>query len=159
MLRTLALGALFSLLWLALSGLFEPLLLGLGAFSVTLVLWVERRIERASGEALPHGVRLVRLPAYLCWLSVEIVKSNIEVTKHILARDLRISPTLLQVPCSQHTDLARVVFANSITLTPGTVSMRVEEGQIEVHALTAEAAADLEAGEMDRRVSRLEGRD
>ncbi|MGI9333108.1 MAG: Na+/H+ antiporter subunit E [Gammaproteobacteria bacterium] len=147
----------FAALWIGLSGHFEPLLLALGAVAVTLVVWIELRIEKATGEALPHGIKVVRLPAYLSWLGVEVVKANIDVARRIVGRPLDISPTVVDVPCSQHSDLARVLFANSITLTPGTVSMRVDERLIQVHALTREAAAEVLAGEMDRRVSRLEG--
>ena len=68
-----------------------------------------------------------------------------------------ISPTIVTVQASQETALGLVIHANSITLTPGTLSIDVEPGLIEVHALSAESIADLESGEMDRRVSRLEG--
>lgn len=157
MLHAIVLTVVFSALWLGLSGHFDPLLLSLGAVSVALVVWIEFRIEKASGEPLPHGIKVLRLPAYLWWLGVEVVKANIDVARRILGRKLDISPAVVDVPCSQHSDLARVLFANSITLTPGTVSMRANKSFIRVHALTREAAEDLLAGEMDRRVSRLEG--
>jgi len=65
---------------------------------------------------------------------------------------------MVKVKASQKTHLGMVAYANSITLTPGTVSVDLrEDGEITVHALTLEAAEDLQAGVMDRRVVRLEG--
>ena len=79
------------------------------------------------------------------------------VGRRALGPGLDISPTLLRVSASQKTDLGRVIYANSITLTPGTVSVDVEGGTILVHALSRDGAAALEEGEMDRRVTRMMG--
>ena len=94
---------------------------------------------------------------YAPWLAWAIVKANMDVTRRILSPSMPISPTLVEVPATQHNQLGQVIFANSITLTPGTVSVDVEDGIITVHALTREAADELATGEMDRRVTRLEG--
>ena len=67
------------------------------------------------------------------------------------------SPRLIVVECTQRSDLGRVVFANSITLTPGTLTLDVRDGRVLVHALTAETAEGLQTGEMDRKVTALEG--
>ena len=69
---------------------------------------------------------------------------------------LPIAPRIVRVNGTQKTDLCRVIFANSITLTPGTVSLDLDEEDIVVHALTEEAADDVQSGDMDSRVTALE---
>jgi multicomponent Na+:H+ antiporter subunit E len=72
-------------------------------------------------------------------------------------RKPRVSPRLFDVPTSQKSDLGRVLYANSITLTPGTVSIRVCGNKITVHAIAEDVAEELEKGTMDRMVTRFEG--
>ncbi len=156
MLHAISLGVTLYSLWLLLSGHFEPLLLTLGAFSCLLVVLIALRMEVIDHES--HPLHLTpRLPLYWIWLLWEIVKSNLAVARLILAPRLSISPTVVRVTATQKSDLGRVIFANSITLTPGTVSMSLDDDQIEVHALTNGMADQLETGAMDRRVTRLEG--
>lgn len=149
--------ALFGL-WLLLSGYFVALILGLGILSCLLVWLVSARMDKADGADRLGELRPVASIRYLGWLMIEIVKSNIDVARRVLSPDLPISPTIIRVPASQSTDLGRVVHANSITLTPGTVSINIGDGEIEVHALSREAAETLAEGEMDRRVSYTEKR-
>lgn len=143
-------------LWLLLSGHYEPWLLGLGAVSAVGVVLFGLRMDVVDHESYPLHLRLLRLVAYWGWLVKEIVKSNLAVTRVVLDPALPVSPTLIRLHPSQQSDLGRVIYANSITLTPGTVAMEVAEDAIEVHALTLEIAEDLAAGEMNRRVSRIE---
>lgn len=142
-------------LWLLLSGHTEPLLLALGLGSALLVVLIAARMEVIDRESHPFHLT-AKLPAYWAWLGWEIVKANFAVAKLILTPSLPISPTVVKVRASQPSELGQVVYANSITLTPGTVSMGLDEGQIEVHALTATMARELEAGDMDRRVTKME---
>lgn len=142
--------------WLLLSGLFEPLLLGLGVTSCLLVVYLARRMDLVDHEGHPIHLGL-RAVVYWAWLAKEIVKANIDVARRILDPKLPISPTLVRVKTSQKSELGQVIYANSITLTPGTVSILVSEGSILVHAVARELAADLETGEMDRRVTGMEG--
>jgi multicomponent Na+:H+ antiporter subunit E len=93
---------------------------------------------------------------YLPWLVKEIVLSNIHVALMVL-RPHKIHPHLVQVPTSQKTDLGRVIHANSITITPGTISLDLRDGHILVHALTDTTAEGVMSGDMDARVTRLEG--
>ncbi len=156
MLHAISLAVVLYSLWLFLSGHFEPLLLTLGAFSCLLVVLIALRMEVIDHES--HPIHLTpRLPLYWMWLLWEIVKSNLAVARLILTPTLSISPTVIRVTATQQTDLGRVVYANSITLTPGTVSMSLDDDQITVHALTREMAENLQTGEMDHRVTRLEG--
>ena len=90
------------------------------------------------------------------WLVIQIIRSNLDVAKRIVNPKLPIHPTVIHVDATDHTEVGRVTYANSITLTPGTISLDVSEDAIEVHALTEEAANDLMSGEMGRRVQRTE---
>ncbi len=143
-------------LWLLLSGHFVPLLLTLGVLSCALVVWIAARMDVIDHEAIPLQLGLSFL-GYLCWLGKEITKANIDVARIILNPTLPISPIMLRVPASQRSDVGKVIFANSITLTPGTVSVEVMDDEILVHAITKDAAEELARGEMDRRVSAVEG--
>ena len=71
--------------------------------------------------------------------------------------NIKISPTMIRVRASQQTDLGQVIYANSITLTPGTISVDVANNEILVHALSENGARDLLGGKMDRRVSKMAG--
>ena len=153
--RTLKTALVLVAVWLLWSGHTEPLLLGFGLASVLLVLLITRRMDRFSGadeDEYPSW----RFLTYLPWLFWQILRSNVDVARIILDPRLPISPRLIRVRASQRTEVGQAVYANSITLTPGTISLDVREGQILVHALTAEAAAGIETLEMDRRASRTE---
>jgi len=152
----ISLGIALYLLWIVLSGYFQPLLLVLGVVSTLIVLFIALRMEVVDRESHPVHLTL-RLPLYWLWLLWEIVKSNVVVARLIWSPSLPISPTVFQVPTSQKSQLGQVVYANSITLTPGTVSMTLENNQVRVHALTEDIAEDLQTGTMDRRVTALEG--
>ncbi len=142
--------------WLLLSGYFTAFLMTAGAASAVAVVLIARRMDIADHEGHPIHLGL-RIFTYWPWLIIEIVKSAWDVSKIILNPRLPISPTLIRVKTSQKTEVGVVVYANSITLTPGTISVDVSHGEILVHALTQEGAAGLQSGEMDRRVTRFEG--
>lgn len=148
------LGALLVALWLVLSGHYGALLLSLGAASCALALWVALRMDRIDGEAVPLALRAGRWLRYAGWLGVEIVKSNLAVARVLVDPRLPIRPAVFQVEATQRTLLGHVVYANSITLTPGTVSIDLHGDAIDVHSLLE---PDFEAlRKMDRRVSGLE---
>ena len=142
--------------WMALSGLLEPLLLGLGLASCLAVAWIKVRTDRCDRAPVPVALRIERLPGYLLWLAWEIVKSNIDVSRRILSPRLPVAPAVRWLPASQRSELTRMVYANSITLTPGTLSVDLVDGSVEVHALHESSLDALERGEMDARVSRLD---
>ncbi len=154
--HAISLGMFLYVLWLLLSGHFEPLLLGLGALSCLIVVIIALRMDVIDHES--HPIHLTaRLPLYWVWLLWEIVKANITVAKLVWHPALPICPTVVRVRASQQTELGQVIYANSITLTPGTVSLNLEDHHIDVHAITTWLAADLQAGDMDRRVTQIEG--
>ncbi|MES1951326.1 cation antiporter [Salinisphaera sp. S4-8] len=142
-------------LWLLLSGHYSPLLLGLGAFSCLFCAYVCHRMGIIDSESVPLHM-LPRLPGYALWLGSEIAKSNWDVAKRIVLPGRRISPTIVRIRAAQATELGQVVFANSITLTPGTVTVALRRGDAIVHAITRENAQDMEGGDMDKRVRALE---
>ena len=154
--HALSLGGVLYVVWLLLSGIFTPFLLILGLASCALVVLVMLRMEVADREGHPLHLTWRGVLIYWPWLVIEIVKSNIDVVKRILSPSLPISPTLVRVRASQTTDLGQVIYANSITLTPGTVSVDVSNGEILVHSLSREGAESLLEGDMDRRVVRFE---
>lgn len=142
--------------WLLWSGHTSPLLVTLGAGSCMLVVWLLHHMDILDPQGQPLHL-LLDLARYLPWLMREVVRSNLDVARCILSRDPPISPCITRVKAMQKTPLGQVIFANSITLTPGTLSLRIRDGYIVVHALTHEAAEALHAGEMNRRVRHLEG--
>ena len=105
-----------------------------------------------------HRLKInLRLPLYVPWLIKEIIKSNIHVAKCIVSVSLPIQPQTLRVKPSQKTSTALAVHANSITLTPATISVDINENEIFVHALTDSSARGVINGEIDKQVSKLEG--
>lgn len=155
----ISLGAVLFGVWLLLSGHFDPLLIGLGVVSCAVVVLATWRMELIDHEGHPIHLTLRGLFFYWPWLGWEIVKANWDVARRVLAPSMPISPTMVRVDASQKTDLGIVIYANSITLTPGTVSVDVGEGKILVHALTREGAEALKEGTMDRKVTRMMGED
>ena len=154
MLHAISLGLVLFVTWLLLSGFFEPLLITFGVATCVTVVWIARRMDLVDHEG--HPIHLgPRIIVYWLWLIGEIIKSNIDVAKRIIDPRLPIQPTLFWTKTSQQSELGQVIYANSITLTPGTVSVRVVGDSILVHALSAESAAGVAQGDMDRRVSAL----
>ena len=156
---TKAVGLLVALfaLWLGLSGYFKPFLLTLGVLSCLFTVYLARRMKLLDDEAVPLQLR-PSLLLYWGWLGGEVAKSAWAVSKVILSRDMPISQQLIAVPCTPKTEMGHVIFANSITLTPGTVTVETAPGKFLVHALT-EDAANMEAfSDMGRRVAEVETR-
>lgn len=143
--------------WLLNSGHYTPLMIGFGVASCLLVVFLSLRMGIVDDEAVP--VHLIpRALVYAPWLVKEIFKSNIDVARRVLSPGRpRISPRIIEAGTTQHSDLGRVLYANSITLTPGTVSIRVHGPYITVHAIADEVAEGLLEGDMDLRVTKLEG--
>jgi multicomponent Na+:H+ antiporter subunit E len=152
--RALLLLVLLIIVWLLWSGLFKPLLLGLGAFSCLLTVYLSRRMGFFHDDvfAFRYGFRLLR---YWGWLAGEVVRSSIDVARIVLDPRLPISPQVVEIKASTTHPVDQAILANSITLTPGTLALDVHRGVIKVHTLTRAGADELLAGEMDRRVAAL----
>ena len=153
--RALSLFLLLFAFWLLLSGHYDLWFMGLGFISSASAVLLARRMGIVDAEGLPLDL-VPGLLRYAPWLFGTVIRANVDVARRILHPRLPITPTVIRVPAEQRTAPGRVSYANSITLTPGTISLEVSDDEIEVHALSVDAAEDLQSGEMGRRVVALE---
>ncbi|MEM7069334.1 MAG: Na+/H+ antiporter subunit E [Pseudomonadota bacterium] len=144
-------------LWLLMSGIYDHTLLYIfGAISVVLAVWIGIRMDQADGEQLAFPLGVFATLKYLLWLLVEIAKSNWAVSKIIVSGKAPDRQNLFWAPVTQKSDIGQVVYANSITLTPGTITVETEGNHFLVHALDF-GDGDMEAlAEMDAQVSAIE---
>jgi multicomponent Na+:H+ antiporter subunit E len=155
LLHVITMGLVTAILWFLLSGVTAPFILSLGAFSVAAVVLIARRMDVIDHEG--HPIHLTwRATGYWLWLVVEIFKSNWEVARAVLMPRTYIRPVIVNLTASQRSEIGQVIYANSITLTPGTVALDSEPGHLIVHALMESGAQSLLDGEMDQRVSQVE---
>ncbi|WDE09030.1 Na+/H+ antiporter subunit E [Thalassomonas viridans] len=152
---TFSLFLLLLAFWASNSNIHTGLLFFLGLVSIMLVLLISRRMRLLDREALPLHL-LVRIIPFYAWLLKEIVCGSVYVLKLIFRGKEALSPIIITVPLDFKEDLSKVIFANSITLTPGTLSLQLDRDSVQVHALTRELADELLAGEMARRIKELE---
>lgn len=162
--RGLVLQALLlAAVWLLISGKFEPDYLFWGAVSIALVLWLNHKLRDIPlSENEPSGsshIILSRLILYLLWLLWQMVKSGIYVTYVVLHPRMPIDPVIVRFTSKQPNVIARVILGNSITLTPGTLTLSITGSRFTVHALTRNTGEDPFSGEMGARVSRLYAQD
>jgi multicomponent Na+:H+ antiporter subunit E len=147
----------FVVFWLVLSGHFTALFLILGALSVALVCWITWRADVIRHDEIPPRL-LVRLPWYFLWLGKEVLLASLTVLRAIWSPRTVLVPVVETTPARDLAEVPQVVYANSITLTPGTLSLALGDGHIEVHSLDAAGVATLDEGKMLRQVQRLEER-
>ena len=146
--------------WLLLSGHYNTWLVASGAvLSVGVVVFsLFKGITDQEGfpiEKLPRGL------IYWPWLGWQIVLSALNVSRLILDPKLPISPTMVKVDTLQKSAVGLTTYANSITLTPGTISVEVSEkgSAIWVHAITRENAEGFADDPMNRMVAWMDGAD
>lgn len=140
--------------WVLWSGIYKPLLLWLGLFSCLLSVWLAQRMGFFQH---PMSLRtILRLPAHWWWLLGEIIRSSVEVARVVLSPSLPISPTVVELTTTEATDAGKVILGNSITLSPGTVTIDVHRDRLLVHCLTQRSASQLQDPEVQRRIARLE---
>lgn len=135
----------------------DPLLVGLGVASAAGVVFLCHRMGIVDRDLLPLDLYLGWV-GYLPWLAREVVASNLGVIRRVLDPARPIDPRVIHVEASQESEIGRVTYANSITLTPGTLTLDLDRDRLTVHAIAAETAEWLEGGEMDRRTRRMEER-
>lgn len=152
--QNISLAIALAVLWLLLSGHLEPLILAFGALSIAFVVWLSQRMKVVDGESYPFEM-LPRFFVYWLWLLKEVVKANLDVTRRVFSSRSAVKPVVFDAPARQQTDLGLVIHANSITLTPGTVSLEVSRGTIRVHALHPDLAKGLLDSGMNERVTEL----
>ncbi len=153
--RSLLLMLALAAFWMALSGYFKPILLIFGAATVVLAVYVAHRMRVSDKEGVPAEFVPAAL-AYWPWLIWEMLKSSWAVAMILVHPKLPISPTMTVIRARQKTEVGIAVFANSITLTPGTVTTNVDGAALTVHAIVRDGADDLEAGGMNDRVAQIE---
>lgn len=141
--------------WLLLSGHFTLFLVLAGIGSSAAVVWLALRMEVVDREGVPADFWRVAL-SYWPWLGWEIVKAAWDVSKIILHPRLPISPTLVRFKPSQQSSVGLVTHANSITLTPGTITVQASAQEFLVHGLTKAGAEACIGSDMDRRIRELE---
>lgn len=155
--RALVLVVLLIAAWVLWSGYPKPLLLALGALSCLLTIWLVRRMGYFHDDtfAFNYGWRLLR---FWAWLGREVIFSSLEVARVVLARQLVVEPQIVKVDGRELGSVDQALLGNSITLTPGTLTLDVHEGRLLVHALTRNGAEALHEGGMQRRVAALRKR-
>lgn len=156
-LQVVGLGA----LWLVFSGKLDALHAVFGVFSLALVLWRTKALvvsERRPEESIAlASIRPLLLARYGIWLLKEIVVANIDIAKIVLRRDMPIEPALVSFESSLTTDLARVLLGNSITLTPGTLTVEIDGNRFLVHGIVESGATGPVIDEMQRKIAEMLG--
>jgi multicomponent Na+:H+ antiporter subunit E len=142
--------------WFAMSGVFSPLHIGLGAASVIAAMIAAYRLDILDREGAPY-LRILGFARFMPWLVVQVLKANWTVVRACLKADLDIEPALVKVRTECKSDIGRVTFANAITLTPGTVTVDVDGDKLLIHALYENAALPESFADMDRRSARAAG--
>ena len=143
-----------AVVWLLLSGHYTALILVLGAVSVLIVIWFMWRMDRVD-ESLGVLPMRPRMLYYLLWLMWQVVLSNIDLVRRIWDPALPIRPTWQRLDIKVTSSLAKTLYANSITLTPGTLTTDVREDHFMVHSLTPDGIEDLRKGRMEEQIQRL----
>lgn len=154
--RYVSLAAVLFLFWLLLSGYFTSGLLTFGILTSLAAVMIAGRMSAVDEEGHPTQL-VIGAITYWPWLIWEIVKSAWSVSKIIVDPALPISPTVVTIKASQKTSSGVNTYANSITLTPGTITVGVSGNDLTIHSLTRNGAEDLKGGAMDARVTRFEG--
>ena len=149
--HTLSLGILLFTLWLGLSGKLDPMMLTVGLASTLIIIYLAHRMDMIDQDIYPAHMTVLLFRFWL-FLAREVIRANIDVIWRIFKPGKNISPQLFELPLTLKTDLGRVIYANAITMTPGTVSANLDKKTVTVHALTIEAAQDLRSGRMARAV-------
>ena len=143
--------------WICLSGEFSFILLLTGIISSLLVSYISHDLLIGNGDMKLGFIRTIRFIKFLPWLLWQIVLANIDLAIRTLHPKMPINPMLINFKNNLKTDLGMVILANSITLTPGTVTIDVNENDFFIHVISEKAAQSLISGEMQARVKKIEG--
>ena len=143
-------------IWLVMSGMFETFFLVLGVISCSLSVVIFSLLNKKKTPGFSAISFLVGLVSYSIWLIKEILVSTWSVTTKIWQLEPDISPDMAWVNTSLKDDVAMTVLGNSITLTPGTVSVDIkEDGRFQVHSLTKDGMEDVRSGRMVEKVLKV----
>ncbi len=146
--------------WLLLSGRLELKFILYGVVSslicsrICLPLLTVR--GRSGQEYFAFDVPVVQMAGYCLWIFWQLILSNVSLASAVMRPELGIDPRVIRFQVNMDNPIALTVLANSITLTPGTVTVNVTDDAVfEIHALTEDAASGIIAGDMQIRVARL----
>jgi len=143
--------------WIFLSGEFSIILLLSGLISSLLVSYMSNDLLIGNADMKLGFIRTIRFIRFLPWLLWQIVMANIDLALRTLHPKMPINPRLINIKNNLKTDLGMVILANSITLTPGTVTIDVNEDEFLIHVISEKAANSLILGEMQAKVKKIEG--
>lgn len=151
--RMVPMVPLLAAFWVVLSGHFDPLLLTLGAVSITVVCAMAWRADLYLHRDLTVPFAL-RLPWFLLWLGGQVLASSLTVVRQVWSPRLGLRPVVEWTPAQDLPELSQVTYANAITLTPGTLSLDISDKLIQVHSLEPSGVEELRNGAMLSRVPR-----
>ena len=140
--------------WIPFSGNFDAFHLSLGVLSCAFVAIISHKFLFENFAAPKKMSKIFRFIAYMPWLIWQIILSNIHVVYMVL-NPSKIKPQVVQFKSNLKSELSMVTLGNSITLTPGTITMEIEDGEFFVHALDQQVADDVMTGEMEKRVAHI----
>ncbi len=153
--------AVLALLWMVFSGKFDLQHLSYGVLSIALVFLLSHQLLTGAGtpasREMFQGLRMGRALRYPFWLVWQILLANVQVAWIVINPKMKIDPVLVRFRCGMQGDLAKVVLGNSITLTPGTFTLRIRGDEFLVHAIRPDLAAGLIDGSMQRQVAAVFG--
>ena len=141
--------------WMLLSGKFDAFHLTLGAICCVLVAYLFHDLLFANVRVGDMRVVAARFIAYIPWLIQQILLANIHVVSLVVRRRMPIDPRVVTFKTKLETDISCVTLANSITLTPGTITMDIKDVVFYVHAVSQKVADELNAGDMEDRVAHI----
>lgn len=146
--------------WIIWSGLFDAFHLSLGVISCLIVTFMSHDLlfkrKRFAAKDITEAMRLA---IYIPWLIYQIILSNIHVAKIVLKPNMPIDPEIVRYRHKLKKDISITTFANSIILTPGTITAEIKDDEFFVHCLDKKVADDLFTGEMEDRVAHVFGED
>ena len=143
-----------SIFWIVFYGKLDAFHLVLGAISCALVAWVSHDLLFRNSNGSRSLQKTWRFCLYIPWLIYQVILANLHVAKLVLAPG-GINPQIVKVSSKLKSELSKVTFGNSITLTPGTITMDIVDGEFYVHALSQKVADDLLSGDMEDRVAHV----
>lgn len=155
--HALLLFAVLFVTWYIFSGISTPQFIIYGVISSAMAALLALRMNVVDNEAYPFHLAL-SAPIYWLWLLKEVVIAGLNVTRLVWTPENNSSPCFAWLPITQDNDLGRTIHANSLTLSPGTVCVDIEQKRVFIHVLEKHSIAELEEGTMDRLVTRLTSR-
>jgi multicomponent Na+:H+ antiporter subunit E len=134
--------------------MFDAFHLSLGVISCLLVIYMSHDIlftrEKFTSK---HLIEVIRFIKYIPWLLYQIVLSNIYVARLVMNPKMPIDPQVIRFKTKLKKNISVVTFANSITLTPGTITADIVDGEFYVHCISKKVADDLLTGEMENKAA------